>query len=52
MIEQTKKALVAVAVFLLFVFFMSGEKLWLSIHELYHGIFGVLGFMIPVLLLL
>lgn len=39
------------AVFLLFVFFMSGEKLWLSIHELYHGIFGVLGFMIPVLLL-
>ena len=38
------------AVFFTFVFFMPGEKFWLSIHELYLGIFGVFGFMIPVIL--
>lgn len=38
------------AVFLFFVFFMSGEKLWHSIHELFHGILGMFGFMVPVLM--
>lgn len=39
-----------IAVFLLFVYLMPGEKLWLSVHELYHGLLGTLGFMLPVLL--
>lgn len=47
----TAIVLFLIAVFFLFVFFMPGEKLWLSLHELYHGIFGFLGFMLPVLLI-
>ena len=39
------------AIVLLSVFFISGEKLWHSVHELYHGMLGTFGFMLPVLLI-
>ncbi len=39
------------AVLFVFIYFMPGEKLWLSMHELYHGLFGMFGFMLPALLI-
>lgn len=39
------------AVFFLLIFFVSGEKLWHSLHEAYHGFLGTFGFVVPVVML-
>ncbi len=54
--KQRKRFIIAIilfimAVFFTFMYFMPGEKLWLSLHELYCGIFGVFGFMFPLILI-
>ena len=54
--KQRRRFIIAIilfimAIFFIFMYFMPGEKLWLSLHELYCGIFGVFGFMLPLLLL-
>ncbi len=39
------------AVLFLLIFFVSGEKLWHSLHEAYHGFLGTFGFVIPLIML-
>ncbi len=39
------------AVLLLFVCFMPGESLWLGIHKFYNGVFGMFGFVLPLLMI-
>ena len=53
--RQRRRFIYAIVLFLsavlfTFMYFMPGEKLWLSMHELYSGIFGIFGFMLPVIL--
>lgn len=38
------------ALLITFIYLMPGEKLWLSMHELFHGLFGMFGFMVPIIL--
>ena len=40
----------AVAIFLLCVVFIKGQNVWLAIHNVMFGIFGVLAYFYPVLL--
>ena len=49
---QRKRFFIAIVQFLisallLFVFFLSGENLWNSVHKLYVGLFGIFGLFIP-----
>lgn len=53
---QRRRFMIAIVLFVLsilflLIFFMPGEKLWLSLHELYHGLFGFLGFTVPVIMI-
>ena len=40
----------AIAIFLLCVVFIKGESLWLIIHNVMFGIFGVMAYFYPILL--
>ena len=53
---QRRRFMIAIVLFIssilfLLIYFMPGEKLWLSLHELYHGLFGFLGFTVPVIMI-
>ena len=39
------------AVLLLFICFMPGERLWLEVHKFYSGVFGLFGFVFPVIII-
>ncbi len=39
------------AVLLLFICFMPGENLWLEVHKFYGGVFGLFGFVFPVIVI-
>lgn len=39
------------AVLFLFIYFMPGERLWLAMHQLYRGLFGIFGFAVPAILI-
>ncbi len=41
--------LLCLAVFFTLLFFLRGEKVWLALHEGYRGLFGFLGFMLPLI---
>ncbi len=47
------KGIVLLCLSILFtlVFFMPGENVWKGLHDLYRGLFGFLGFMVPVITL-
>ena len=52
---QRRRFMIAIVLFILSILFlliylMPGEKLWLSLHELYHGLFGIFGFTVPVIM--
>jgi len=42
--------LLALSFLCILFFFMTGEKVWKSLHECYWGLFGFMGFMVPVIL--
>lgn len=41
--------MLCLAVFFTLLFFFSGEKVWLALHQGYRGLFGWLGFMLPLI---
>ena len=43
-------ALLGCSLLLLMLFFLSGQNVWKSLHDVYKGIFGFLGFMVPLIL--
>ncbi len=53
---QRKRFIIAIVQFLLsilsvFIYFMPGENLWNAMHLIYRGLFGLFGFMVPVILI-
>ena len=50
--RRTKALILSLcSVFLLILYFLRGEKLWLGFHEIFRGIFGIFAFMIPIIIL-
>ena len=43
--------LLCLSVLFSLIFFMEGEKVWKSLHECYRGLFGFLGFMLPIIMI-
>ena len=41
--------LLFLAIFFSLLFFLPGEKVWLALHQGYRGLFGFLGFMLPLI---
>lgn len=48
--KKRKKAIILIimAIICSLFFIVSGEKFWLTIHQFYGGLFGFVGFMVPV----
>lgn len=49
--QKTAIILMAVAVFFIFVAFIEGESVWLSLHNAMFGIFGFCAYILPVVLI-
>lgn len=41
--------LLCLSVLSILLYFVEGEKVWLALHQCYHGLFGLFGFMVPVI---
>ena len=41
--------LICISVIFILLFFMPGEKIWLALHQGYRGLFGYLGFAVPLI---
>lgn len=53
---QRNRFIIAIVQFLLavlsvFIYFLPGENLWRALHLIYRGLFGLFGFMVPVILI-
>lgn len=38
-----------ISILMFLIYFVPGEKLWLLIHQIFGGVFGILGFMLPMI---